>query len=102
MIGRIGGEEFAAVAGGSGIEAGVALADRVRRAFGEAAQTVDGLAINGTLSAGVSGNAARRRPGGHPQARRYRALSGKGPGPQPGRGGSAAMSLEATNVVRIA
>lgn len=54
IIGRIGGEEFAALASGSDIAVGVALADRVRKAFGEAAQTVDELSINCTLSAGVS------------------------------------------------
>jgi diguanylate cyclase (GGDEF)-like protein len=54
IIGRLGGEEFAALAAGSDIAVGVVLADRVRRAFSEVAQTIDDLAINGTLSAGVS------------------------------------------------
>jgi diguanylate cyclase (GGDEF)-like protein len=54
VIGRIGGEEFAALAPGSDIAVGVVLADRVRKAYSDAAQTVDGLTINGTLSAGVS------------------------------------------------
>lgn len=56
MIGRLGGEEFAAIAGGASIEAAIALAERVRRSYAEAAQTVEGMAINGTVSAGVSAN----------------------------------------------
>jgi len=54
IVGRLGGEEFAALAAGSSIEVGVALADRVRKAFAEAASIVDGLGINATLSAGVA------------------------------------------------
>lgn len=54
VVGRMGGEEFAVLAAGSSIDTGIALAERVRKGFAEAARVVDGLAINGTLSAGVT------------------------------------------------
>jgi diguanylate cyclase (GGDEF)-like protein len=53
-VARIGGEEFAVVLTGSGIEAGVAMAERIRRSFGQAATVVEGRELNGTLSAGVT------------------------------------------------
>lgn len=53
IVGRIGGEEFIAVVPGVGIEAAVAIADRVRRTFAEQAEWIDGVLVRGTVSAGV-------------------------------------------------
>ncbi len=53
-LGRIGGEEFAAVLPGSGAEAAVAMAERIRRAFAMAATFVDGQPVNATVSAGTA------------------------------------------------
>ena len=53
-VARIGGEEFAAVLTGSGIEAGVAMAERIRKAFGQAAFAIEDREVNSTLSAGVT------------------------------------------------
>jgi diguanylate cyclase (GGDEF)-like protein len=54
MISRIGGEEFAAILPGADFRAGCATAERVRKAFAEAAATIDGRPVGGTVSAGVS------------------------------------------------
>ena len=59
MVGRIGGEEFLAVIPGADLDSVVAIADRIRRGFAEAAENVDGRAVGATLSAGV----AMSRPG---------------------------------------
>jgi len=54
MIGRIGGEEFLAVIPAASMESVIAIADRVRRNFAEAAKMIDGKAIGATVSAGVA------------------------------------------------
>jgi diguanylate cyclase (GGDEF)-like protein len=53
LIGRLGGEEFAAVLYNAGREKAVALAERIRSAFGEAATEVDGRPVHATVSIGV-------------------------------------------------
>lgn len=58
LIGRIGGEEFAAIMPGSGIEAGFAMAERVRKALAEAGAIVDGAHIDCTVSGGVAASSA--------------------------------------------
>jgi diguanylate cyclase (GGDEF)-like protein len=54
IIGRIGGEEFLAVIPSASLETAVAIADRVRRNFLEAAAEVDGKPVGATVSAGVA------------------------------------------------
>lgn len=54
VCGRIGGEEFIAVIPGSGEDAAVAIADRVRRSFAAAAEWVDGKPVRATVSAGIA------------------------------------------------
>ena len=54
ILGRIGGEEFAAILPGSGIEASLAIAERMRKGFQAAAEDVDGIPVHATLSAGVA------------------------------------------------
>lgn len=58
LFGRVGGEEFAALMPGSGIEAGLAIAERVRKAMAEAGAVIDGVAINCTVSGGVASGIA--------------------------------------------
>jgi diguanylate cyclase (GGDEF)-like protein len=53
LVGRLGGEEFAAVLCDVGREQAVALAEQIRRSFAEAATEVDGYAVNATLSIGM-------------------------------------------------
>ena len=55
-IGRMGGEEFAAILPGTGVEAAFAMAERVRKAFAQAAAFVEGLPIKATVCAGVAGD----------------------------------------------
>jgi diguanylate cyclase (GGDEF)-like protein len=54
LIGRLGGEEFAVVIADACRDNAFRVADRVRRAFAEAAATVDGAPVNATASFGVS------------------------------------------------
>jgi diguanylate cyclase (GGDEF)-like protein len=54
LIGRLGGEEFAAILPNMNADEALAAADRVRRAFVEAAKEIDGHPVLGTLSAGVA------------------------------------------------
>jgi diguanylate cyclase (GGDEF)-like protein len=54
LIGRLGGEEFAAVLAESSHEEAMAVAERIRAAFAAAASVVDGHAIGATTSVGVS------------------------------------------------
>lgn len=54
IIGRLGGEEFAAILPNMNADEALAAADRVRRAFAEAAKEIDGHPVLGTLSAGVA------------------------------------------------
>lgn len=53
LIGRLGGEEFAAVLYNANREKAVALAERIRSAFAEAASDVDGHAVGATVSIGI-------------------------------------------------
>jgi len=59
LIGRLGGEEFAAVLYNVGREKAVALAERIRSAFAEAATEVDGCPVAATVSIGVAVNEDR-------------------------------------------
>jgi diguanylate cyclase (GGDEF)-like protein len=56
-VGRLGGEEFAIVLCGSGAEAALAIAERMRRSFEEAARYVEGEQVMSTFSAGVATSA---------------------------------------------
>jgi len=53
LVGRLGGEEFAAVLYDVSREKAVALAERVRSAFAEAATEVDGRPVSATVSIGM-------------------------------------------------
>jgi diguanylate cyclase (GGDEF)-like protein len=53
LIGRLGGEEFAALLYNIGRDKALALAERIRSTFAEAAVEVDGHAVGATLSIGV-------------------------------------------------
>jgi diguanylate cyclase (GGDEF)-like protein len=53
IIGRLGGEEFAAVLYDAGREKALALAERIRSAFAEAAMDVDGRSVIATVSIGA-------------------------------------------------
>jgi diguanylate cyclase (GGDEF)-like protein len=53
VVGRLGGEEFAAILYNVGHERALVIAERVRQAFAEAAAVVDGQAIGATLSIGM-------------------------------------------------
>jgi diguanylate cyclase (GGDEF)-like protein len=53
FVGRLGGEEFAAVLHDVGRERALVIAERMRTAFAEATATVDGCAIGATASVGM-------------------------------------------------
>jgi diguanylate cyclase (GGDEF)-like protein len=53
FVGRLGGEEFAAVLHNVGRERALVIAERMRSAFAEATSMVDGCAIGATASVGV-------------------------------------------------
>ena len=53
LIGRLGGEEFAIVLYDSGRDKGLAIAERIRLSFENAAADVDGRRIGGTVSMGM-------------------------------------------------
>jgi diguanylate cyclase (GGDEF)-like protein len=53
LVGRIGGEEFAAVLCDTGHDRALAVAERMREAFAKAAQEVDGRPVCATVSIGV-------------------------------------------------
>jgi diguanylate cyclase (GGDEF)-like protein len=55
VFGRLGGEEFAVVLPGSGIEAAYIRAERIRIAFAENCEFVLSRRVNATVSAGVAG-----------------------------------------------
>ena len=61
VFGRIGGEEFAVVFPGSGIEAAWARADRIRTAFMEACRKIGEFQVDATVSGGVATSMAPRR-----------------------------------------
>jgi diguanylate cyclase (GGDEF)-like protein len=54
LIGRLGGEEFAIVLYDSGRDKGLAIAERIRLGFEDAAAEIDGRPVGGTLSMGVA------------------------------------------------
>jgi len=54
-LGRHGGEEFAVVLPGTATEAAFVIAERVRHAFADSTQNVNGLEVRATVSAGVAG-----------------------------------------------
>jgi len=54
VVGRIGGEEFAALLSVAKPEEAVAAAERVRAAFAAATRNVDGRAVGATVSVGVA------------------------------------------------
>jgi diguanylate cyclase (GGDEF)-like protein len=58
LIGRLGGEEFAAMMPGSDIEAGYAMAERVRKAVAEADAIAGGSPVKITVSGGVAASSA--------------------------------------------
>ena len=53
LIGRLGGEEFAAILRDTGRDKAVAVADRLRECFAREAQDVDGRPVCATVSIGV-------------------------------------------------
>jgi diguanylate cyclase (GGDEF)-like protein len=53
LLGRLGGEEFAAVLCNLSPEKATAVAEHIRRAFAEATHDVDGCAVAATLSIGI-------------------------------------------------
>jgi diguanylate cyclase (GGDEF)-like protein len=53
LLGRLGGEEFAAVLGNVGRDEAVALAESIHQGFVEAAAYVDGYSVGATVSIGV-------------------------------------------------
>jgi len=53
LIGRLGGEEFAAVIRDTSRDKAVAVAERIRESFAQAAQTVDGRPVCATVSIGI-------------------------------------------------
>lgn len=54
IFGRLGGEEFAAFLGSTDEKGAIIVAERVRRAFMEAAKVVEGIEIGATVSIGVT------------------------------------------------
>ena len=54
IVGRLGGEEFAAILPGANLNAATANAERVRVAFADAAIALDGLPVASTVSVGVA------------------------------------------------
>jgi diguanylate cyclase (GGDEF)-like protein len=53
LIGRLGGEEFAAVLYDTGCDKAVAVAERIRESFAQASQEVDGRPVCATVSIGL-------------------------------------------------
>jgi diguanylate cyclase (GGDEF)-like protein len=58
LLGRLGGEEFAAVMPRCGLEAACARAERIRAAFVEASKFIRGRRVNASVSGGVSASEA--------------------------------------------
>lgn len=54
QFGRYGGEEFLVILPGTSIETACAIAERVRRAFADSHEFVDGQPVRATVSAGVA------------------------------------------------
>ena len=53
VLGRLGGEEFAALLPGTGLDCAIALAERTRTAFMDATRLVEGQLVRATVSVGV-------------------------------------------------
>jgi diguanylate cyclase (GGDEF)-like protein len=53
LIGRLGGEEFAVVLYDAGRDKGLAVAERIRLSFADAASDIDGRPVGGTVSMGM-------------------------------------------------
>jgi diguanylate cyclase (GGDEF)-like protein len=53
LVGRMGGEEFAIILHDAGRDKGLAVAERIRLSFADAARTVSGCAVEGTVSMGM-------------------------------------------------
>src|SRR4249920_1229075 len=53
LVGRLGGEEFAAVLADTSREKAVVVAERIRETFAQMAQEVDGHPVRGTVSIGL-------------------------------------------------
>src|SRR5262249_46809695 len=56
LVGRLGGEEFAAVLYNAGREKALAFAERIRSSFAEAVSDIEGLPIAATVSIGLVAN----------------------------------------------
>jgi diguanylate cyclase (GGDEF)-like protein len=54
ILGRLGGEEFAAILPGADLKVAATKAEGVRLAFARLAATIDGLQVGGTVSIGVA------------------------------------------------
>ncbi|HUU24534.1 MAG TPA: GGDEF domain-containing protein [Methyloceanibacter sp.] len=54
IVGRLGGEEFAAILPGADVATAVKVAESARRAFARSAAFVNGLAVGATVSVGVA------------------------------------------------
>jgi diguanylate cyclase (GGDEF)-like protein len=54
IVGRLGGEEFAAILPATSLSSALVAAERVRAAFEEAAKEIDGLPVGGTVSIGAA------------------------------------------------
>jgi diguanylate cyclase (GGDEF)-like protein len=54
IVGRLGGEEFAAILPATNLKAAAVAAERVREAFEVAAKEIDGLPVGGTVSIGAA------------------------------------------------
>ena len=59
LVGRLGGEEFAAVLYNAGREKALAFAERIRSSFAEAVSDMEGLPIAATVSIGLVANEDR-------------------------------------------
>ena len=86
LIGRLGGEEFAAVLYDVGREKAVAQAERIRSTFAEVAGEVDGRPVAATVSIGIVVNGTSRSTCRTARAGRPGALLCQGARPQPRRG----------------
>ena len=53
LIGRLGGEEFAAILTDTSVEKAIAVAERIRESFAQAALEVDNHPVGATVSVGV-------------------------------------------------